>query len=92
MEKIAALTVVCLAAPFLIGAVILPEWQQQIKTQMKKDHDCEVKNFSKVNMAVVNGKESVEARVVCADGRVFDASRQGKGGPFAVKQCNEKGC
>lgn len=91
MKSIAALMVV-LAAPFLVAAVILPEWQQQLQTQLKNDHQCEVKNFSKAKMGVVNGKESVEARVACADGRVFEASRQGHDGPFAVKSCAKEGC
>jgi len=91
MNKIAT-AAVCLSAPLLIAAVILPEWQQQIQTQLKKDYSCDVKNFSKAKMGVVNGKESVEARVTCTDGRAFEASREGKGGPFAVKQCDGNGC
>jgi len=93
MKSIGGLAFVCLAAPLLMGAVILPQWQEQLKTQLKTDHNCEAKNFSKVRLGIVNGKESIRAQVTCADNRVFEASRQGpRSQPFAIKECGEGGC
>jgi ferric-dicitrate binding protein FerR (iron transport regulator) len=90
MKNTTGLALVALAAPLLIAAVILPQWQQQLQTQLKNEQKCDVKNFSQVKMGVKNGKEAVQTRVSCEDKRVFDASRVGHDGPFDLK-CAE-GC
>ena len=93
MKSMTGLALVCLAAPLLIAAVVLPQWQQQISDQLKTEQNCEVKNFSKTRLGIKNGKESIEARVICSDSRVFQASRQGpKSEPFVLKECKDSAC
>ena len=91
MKNITGLAFLALAAPFLVAAMVLPEWQQQLQTQLKTEKNCDVKHFTQAKMGVKNGKESVKARVTCEDKRIFEASRVGHGGPFDVKEC-DAGC
>ena len=93
MKSMTGLAFVCLAAPLLIGAVVLPQWQQQLSAQLKTEQNCEVKSFSKTRLGIRNGQESIDTRVTCADNRVFQASRQGpKTQPFVLKECKDGAC
>ena len=92
MKKIAALAVLGLAAPFLIAATILPEWQQTLNSQLMKEDNCEVNFLSNLKVSVVNGQESVQARAHCTDSRTFDVSRTGRDKPFKIEQCGTETC
>jgi len=92
MRSIAGLAFVCLAAPLLMAAVILPEWQQTLQTQLKNEQNCEVNALSNVRLRVVNGKETVSARAHCADKRAFDVSRTDRSKPYKIEECATNAC
>ncbi len=92
MKNIAALAMVCLTAPLLMAAKILPEWQQQLESQLMKEQDCEVNFLSNVQVRVVNGKESVFARAHCMDKRAFDVSRTDRSNPYKIEECATNAC
>lgn len=92
MRLIAKLVLVAAALPLLTAAVILPEWQQQLYDQLKKEQNCEVNFLSNIQMRVVNGSETVLARAHCMDKRDFDASRMGAGKPYKLQECSTNAC
>lgn len=92
MKNIAALAVLGLAAPFLIAATILPEWQQTLNSQLMKENNCEVNFLSNLKVSVANGQESVRARAHCTDNRTFDVSRIGRDKPYKIEQCGTETC
>jgi len=92
MKRLAGPILALLALPFLAAAVILPEWQQQLTTQLKKEQNCDVIGVSSVKMRVINGKQSVAARAHCLDKRSFDVTRDEPGQPYKIVECSTTTC
>ena len=92
MKNVVVFVALGLAAPFLMAATILPEWQQTLNSQLMKEENCEVNFLSNLKVSVVNGQESVLARAHCTDKRAFDVSRIGRGKPYKIEQCGTEAC
>ena len=84
----AVLTTVLVAMPALAG------WQEDLASQMRWDHDCDVTFFSNVIEREVDGKPVIIAKVHCQDGRVFDAIQRSAFEDFEVSECTptEQAC
>lgn len=81
------LTLVAFAAPFLVAAAVLPQWQQQLESQLDKDKGCQVNFLSNIHLRIINGKETISARAHCTDKRAFDVSRLGPDQPYKIEEC-----
>jgi hypothetical protein len=92
MRSVARLVLVVLSVPLLAAAVMLPEWQQQLNSQLKKEQNCEVNYLSNLRISAVNGEETVFARAHCMDKRAFDVSRMGPGKPYKIQECTTNAC
>ena len=92
MKRLAGPILALLAVPFLAAAVILPPWQEQLTTQLKKEQNCDVIGLSSVKMRVINGKESIAARAHCLDKRSFDVTRDEPGQPYKIRECSTTAC
>jgi len=92
IKNIAVFIALGLAAPFLIAATTLPEWQHTLNSQLMKEENCEVNFLSNLKVGVVNGQESVRARAHCTDNRTFDVSRTGRDKPYKIEQCGTEAC
>lgn len=92
MKNVVVFVALGLAAPFLMAATILPEWQQTLNSQLMKEENCEVNFLSNLKVSVVNGQESVLARAHCTDKRAFDVSRIGRDKPYKIEQCGTEAC
>ncbi|MFZ1812953.1 MAG: hypothetical protein WBO55_00805 [Rhizobiaceae bacterium] len=69
-----------------------PSWLDDLKAQIAYDHECEVSYFLNVREGTLAGKMTFEARIQCADGRMFDASRIGENDRFEFKRCEIQVC
>ena len=92
MKGLAGPILALFAVAFLAGAVILPEWQQQLTIQLKKEQNCDVIGLSSVKMRIVNGKQSIAARAHCLDKRSFDVTRDEPGRPYKIVECSTTAC
>lgn len=92
MKRLAGPILALLALPFLAAAVVLPEWQQQMTSQLKKEQSCDVIGLSSVKMRVINGKQSIAARAHCSDKRSFDVTRDEPGQPYKIRECTTNAC
>lgn len=81
------LTLVAFASLFLIAATVLPQWQQQLESQLNRDKGCQVNFLSNIRLRIINGKEAVSARAHCTDKRAFDVSRLGPDQPYKIEEC-----
>ncbi|GIL01628.1 MAG: hypothetical protein BroJett030_15270 [Alphaproteobacteria bacterium] len=69
-----------------------PAWLDDLKEQIAFDKQCEIAYLLNVREGVLGGQPTYEARVQCADGRMFDASRVGSTGYFEFKACEIQAC
>jgi hypothetical protein len=92
MKRLTGPILALLAMPFLTAAVILPEWQQQLESQLKKEQSCDVIGLSSVKLRLINGKQSTSARAHCSDKRSFDVTRDEPGQPYKIRECSTTAC
>jgi len=67
-------------------------WLDDLKDQLAYEKQCEVAYLLNMKEGMVGGQSTYEARVKCADGRMFDASRIGKAGVFKFEACETQTC
>lgn len=69
-----------------------PAWIDQLKTEIAADKSCDVTLFVNIRESELAGRRLYEARVQCADGRMFDASRQEPDEHFQFQACDIQVC
>ena len=69
-----------------------PAWLDELKDQLALEKQCNVILLMNMREGELGGELTYEARVKCEDGRMFDASRTGKGGLFDLKTCEIQTC
>ena len=69
-----------------------PAWLDDLTFQLKADKECEVTYVMNLREGQLAGEPTYEARVQCADGRMFDASRIGRNADFVFKACDTQVC
>jgi len=69
-----------------------PAWLDDLKDQLQLEKECKVIILMNMREGELAGQPTYEARVKCEDGRMFDASRTGKGGLFELKTCDIQTC
>ncbi|MCB1429614.1 MAG: hypothetical protein KDJ67_10215 [Nitratireductor sp.] len=69
-----------------------PAWLDDLKQQIALDEKCEVSYFLNMREGKLGADLTFEARVQCADGRMFDASRIGENNIFTFKRCETQVC
>jgi hypothetical protein len=69
-----------------------PAWLDQLKTEIAKAKACDVTLFINIRESELAGRRLYEARVQCADGRMFDASRQEPDEHFSFEACGTQVC
>ncbi|MSP82001.1 MAG: hypothetical protein EXQ94_03460 [Alphaproteobacteria bacterium] len=91
----------CLTAAFVLAfqtpigvAAENSSWEVNLRDQMGYDYDCEIDHLSEVELRLVEGVQSVLAKVHCKDSRVYKATRLTDYDDFIVAPCEsaEGGC
>jgi len=74
-------------------AAEVASWQNVLREQMTYDYDCDIEELTHVAVRFVDGAQVVEAKVHCADSRIYNASRLDEYDEFEVKPCeSSEGC
>ena len=66
-----------------------PAWLEQLGDQAKLLEKCEIDYIVRFQEGELGGRKFFEARIKCADGRMFDATRVGTVDFFQFKACKE---
>jgi hypothetical protein len=83
----------CLAAAAALGLVAgtvghaQSDWQSELADEILIMEDCEVSFLTQVIEREIDGREVILAKVHCADGRTFDASRNDRFAAFDFSIC-----
>ncbi|MCB1429801.1 MAG: hypothetical protein KDJ48_16175 [Nitratireductor sp.] len=84
------------AIPFHVGTAFAqsadPSWLDDLKEQIAIVEQCEVSYYLNLREGKLGADLTFEARVQCADGRMFDASRIGENTAFTFKRCEAQVC
>ena len=69
-----------------------PVWLDEIKAQIYQDETCDANYFLNIAEYRLGDELIQEAKVVCVDGRQFDARRTGEFSRFTIKACQPVVC
>ena len=69
-----------------------PAWLDTVREQAAEMEACDVTYFLNINETELGGKRLYEARIQCADGRMFDASRIEPLTEFEFRACKVQVC
>ena len=69
-----------------------PAWLDELKTQIQVDQECNPNYFLNIAEYRLGDDLIQEAKVVCVDGRQFDATRTGEFSLFVIKACQPVVC
>ena len=69
-----------------------PAWLDELKTQIQLDQECNPNYFLNIAEYRLGDDLIQEAKVVCVDGRQFDATRTGEFSLFVIKACQPVVC
>lgn len=75
-----------------LSASAFADWQSDLVHQLKREQNCEVSFFSRLEERKVAGHEIVFVRAHCKDNRAFDARRNEPGKPFKIQSCDVQAC
>ncbi len=82
--------------PVLSGSALAqssdPAWLDELKVQAQALEQCEIDVIVRMQEGTLGGNPTYEARIRCADGRMFDANRIGSAGYFTFKTCDIQVC
>jgi hypothetical protein len=69
-------------------------WEDDLATQLRWDHNCVVEFYSGVIERLVEGNLVVIAKAHCEDGRTFDAIQNNELEEFEINECTptEQAC
>ncbi|MEP0940692.1 MAG: hypothetical protein ABJH20_03085 [Rhizobiaceae bacterium] len=69
-----------------------PIWLDELKAQIYQDETCDANYFLNIAEYKLGDDLIQEAKVVCIDGRQFDAARTGEFSRFIFKACQPVVC
>lgn len=69
-----------------------PAWLDELRAQIYQDETCDANYFLNIAEYRLGDDLIQEAKVVCVDGRQFDATRTGEYSIFAIKACQPVVC
>lgn len=69
-----------------------PPWRDAPERQLMKEQQCRVMYLTNVKERQESGRDIVELRAHCEDGRAFDASRLDRGLRFDIQECGPLVC
>lgn len=69
-----------------------PAWLDDLRFDIETQLQCEIAYIVRMKEGQLGAKKTYEARVQCADGRMFDASRIGEGAMFTFQACETQVC
>ncbi len=69
-----------------------PSWLKELTWQLTVEKKCEPEFYMNVEEGVVGGRIYYEARVMCTDGRSFDANRINPDLHFTIEPCEIDVC
>jgi hypothetical protein len=69
-----------------------PIWLPELEQQLQDDKSCMLLYLVNVREYQLGGRDVVEAKAQCEDGRSFDVSRQGGEPQFTIKLCKPVVC
>jgi hypothetical protein len=77
-----------------LASPALGDWQEDLASQLRWDHECLVQYYSGVIERMVDGQLVVIAKAHCEDGRTFDAIQNDELEDFEIKECTptEQAC
>ncbi len=93
MKCFAAILVATVAvAPGSASAATDPPWLELLGEHARLIKQCDIDYIVRFHESELGGRKFYEARIKCADGRMFDATRAGPAGFFEFKACEVKVC
>ena len=95
MRKILSYAIMLLALSWpmqLAAQTTDPSWLKELTWQLITEKNCEPQFYMNVQEGVIGEKIYYEARVMCQDGRSFDASRINPELHFTIKPCEVEVC
>lgn len=69
-----------------------PAWLDDLRYDIAAQLQCEISYIVRLQEGQLGAQRTYEARVQCADGRMFDASRIGEAEAFKFKACEIQAC
>lgn len=69
-----------------------PPWIDDMTFELLVERQCDVSYLMNMREGELGGEPTYEARVKCADGRMFDASRIGNDTGFSFTACDAQLC
>ena len=69
-----------------------PTWLQELTWQLQSELQCEPQFYVNVQEGMIGENVYYEARVMCVDGRSFDANRINPDLHFTIKPCEVEVC
>ena len=69
-----------------------PAWLDDLRYDIATQLQCEISYIVRLKEGELGAQKTYEARVQCADGRMFDASRIGEMESFKFKACEVQVC
>ena len=69
-----------------------PAWLDDVRAQAAVELSCEVTYFVNIDEGELGGRKTFSARVQCADGRRFDATRTEPEETFEFRTCDTQVC
>ena len=89
---IAGLALIGLNVQTAIGQNNDPVWLNDLERQIYEEMTCDANYFLNLHEYVLGNDKVYEAKVVCVDGRQFDATRTGELAPFVIRACQPVVC
>ncbi|APH72712.1 hypothetical protein [Aquibium oceanicum] len=82
-----------LAAPVAVHAQSEnPAWLDELARQIADQEQCEVGFYIFIDEQKLGGRETLQAKLQCVDGRQFDASRVEPATEFEISECGTRVC
>ena len=89
---IASAALIGLNVQSAIGENNDPIWLNALEKQIYNEMACDPNYFLNLQEYVLGNDKVYEAKVVCVDGRQFDATRTGELAPFVIRACQPVVC
>ena len=95
MAKIAGTVTAFLVAIIIMSSSALPQtekWETDLATQLQSERKCTLNYLTSKRNFLLLGRETLETKAHCVDGRAFDATRSGDQKQFEIKKCSPVEC
>jgi hypothetical protein len=95
MGKTVGTVTAFLAAIVIMSSSALPQtekWETDLATQLQSEHKCTLNYLTSTRNFILLGRETLETKAHCIDGRAFDATRSDDPKQFDIKKCSPDEC